>query len=354
MKIFSNNLYNAPIKTQGYKTNSAASFKGTESVSCDCFVKTGEGYKAALDKLQKITKEEYLSLTQNDKELLRKKVEKTSFLENIKTVNSDETVALHEFCANSIKKVLDKKYGEGNYVAVPIGRSLSSIGKALSLKIGEENVKNIPMSILENFYFPNDESGKKAIDEFSKTKGFEDFKKLLDSMGLSRDAVLNSDKQYVLLDYTSSGISLEAAFRILNSKEFFGNKKCNLCATSLNKILNIVEMPKDKDLHAIKDKVSKVYPNVKNDGQILPKLISDSRFKPLSLIGKTKYDFSNIPAAADYRKIYETRPESIEKRKLFGFALLDSFHTRTKPSFADMIELSPRDNRYFTEGIMDH
>lgn len=354
MKIFSNNLYNAPIKTKGCKTNSATSFKGAESVSCDCFVKTGEGYKAALDKLQKITKEEYLSLTKNEKEILRKKVEKTSFLENIKTVNAHEIVALHEFCANSIKKVLDKNYGEGNYVAVPIGRSLSSIGNALSLKIGEENVKNIPMSILENFYFPNDESGKKAIDEFSKTKGFKDFKKLLDSMGLSRESVLNSYKQCVLLDYTSSGISLEAAFRILNSKEFFGNKKCNLCATSLNKILNIVEMPKDEELQTIKDKVSKVYPNVKYDGQILPKLISDSSFKPLSLIGKTKYDFSNILLAADYRKIYETRLESIENRKLFGFALLDSFHTRTEPSFADMIELSPKDNRYFNNGIMDH
>lgn len=354
MKIFPNNLYNATIKTKGCKTFSTTSFKGAESVSCDCFVKTGGEYKTAMGKLQKITKEEYLSLTKNEKRILRKKIEKTSFLENIKTVNADETVALHEFCANSIKKVLDKKYGEGNYVAIPIGRSLSSIGKALSLKIGEENVKNIPMSILENFYFPNDENGEKAIEKFSKTKGFKDFKKLLASMGLSKEEVLNSDKQYVLLDYTSSGISLEAGFRILNSKEFFGNKKGNLCATSLNKVLNTVEMPKDEKLQAIKDKISKVYPNVKKDGQILPKLLSDSLFKPLSLIGKTKYDFSNISVAADYRKIYETRPESIENRKLFGFALLDSFYTRTEPSFADMIELSPKDNRYFNNGIMDH
>lgn len=94
---------------------------------------------SGLGKLQEINKAEYESLTEVEKASLRKRLEELKDT-NIKKHYKEE-VKLHHFAAEAIKTVFDKEYGEGNYVVITVGRSLSSIGKMLAMKIGEENVK---------------------------------------------------------------------------------------------------------------------------------------------------------------------------------------------------------------------
>ena len=95
----------------------------------------------AMSKLHNISKAEYDVLSEVEKAALREKIETSKGVLLNSTVQKD--INYHHFATESIKKVFDKQYGEGNYVVVTIGRSLSSISKLLEMKIGSENVKNI-------------------------------------------------------------------------------------------------------------------------------------------------------------------------------------------------------------------
>ena len=113
----------------------------------------------------------------------------------------------NEIVAEQIKKVLNDKLGIGNYIVIPIGRSLSSIGKCLGYKIGEDNVKSLPMS--RGWRFLNLEKCKEDFDAFSK---------YLDSVGLSKEEVEKSNKHYVFIDYCCSGDSLRGVKNLFESK----------------------------------------------------------------------------------------------------------------------------------------
>ena len=290
MKIFfsSLNINKNKISRQPVNYN-LTSFKGRSVLPTDTVEFSKENiYKNALSKLNKITKEEYLSLTPKEKEFLRTK---------IKTKRFAKAIELHNYAANSIKDFMDKKHGENNYVIIPIGRSLSSIGKMLEFKIGKENVKNIPMSDMGRFYSTDNLS---SIEKFSKLKGFDSFKKYLKSIGLTKEIVENSNKNYIIIDYTCSGRSLSAAYSILTSNLLLGNTQENI--------------------HRIP--ISRILPKNNSESIFLDDIFYTHSYKDFSFVKKTNQDFTNIEEAADYQKNNKNNKQ-IEKIKLFGFALLD-------------------------------
>ena len=114
---------------------------------------------------------------------------------------------IHDFAATAIQVVFDKRFGKDNYTVIPIGRSLSSIGKVLGYKIGEENVVNIPMSDAKRFVSDSFSSQYKEIIENIKcNEGIEEFLEYLGKKHLCRQDIENGGKNYVLMDYCSSGL----------------------------------------------------------------------------------------------------------------------------------------------------
>lgn len=283
-------VQNTPVPFKSSQSYPADKVEFSKDVVLNC----------GLAKLKNINKAEYYSLTEAEKTALRRKLqnrEGTELNENVK-----DEVKGHQFAAEAIKTVFDKQFGEGNYVVIPIGRSLSSVGKALAIRIGEENVKNIPMSNMMQYCSNGDnyDSYKFKLNQFNNNKGIEDYKEYLTSIGLSREEVNKSGKQYIIIDYTSSGASLDAAYTILTSDDFLGNEKHNISTAPIYSITG-----------SIKDDEDNRY------------LLGDfQEFQKYSFVSHANCDFSDMETKTNFNKFSYDQKELIT-HKLFGFALLD-------------------------------
>lgn len=274
-----------------------------KSGSCDTVdFKGSDIYDRALSKLQNITKEEYAGLTEEEKAVLRAKLYDNSIpgLANVK-----EDVDIHQYAAEAVRQVFDKEFGRNNYVVIAAGRSLSSISKLLEMKIGKENVKNIPMSNMQRF-FTNAEKYddySSVIENYKNPPQFDEFKRYLDQVGLSREQINNSGKKYIIMDYESSGASLDAAYTVLTDDCLLGNEKRNVYSVSINDLLSCIPM---------QDKLGELCEN-----------LDHSRYKKYSFVNQYNLGRSNINEAADYSILCKNK-HSLDTLKLFGFALLDS------------------------------
>ena len=92
------------------------------------------------DKLKKFTIQEYKQLLKSEVNRINKIIDESFWILHDKQKFFDY-LNYHDLAATSIKNTLESNYGFGNFVVIPIGRSLSSIGQCLGLKIGEDNVK---------------------------------------------------------------------------------------------------------------------------------------------------------------------------------------------------------------------
>ena len=119
----------------------------------------------------------------------------------------DEILKYHDIAAEYLKNNLDSAFGRDKYVVIPIGRSLSSIGKCLGYKIGEDNVKNMPMSTASRF-----------LDIERRHENFNAFRQYLDSIGLSQKEIETSDKTYIFTDFCHTGASILGVERLFNYK----------------------------------------------------------------------------------------------------------------------------------------
>lgn len=257
---------------------------------------------SALSKLNKINIEEYKSLTIIEKMILRK-----AFIIEAKGDRFSNPLLhlkLHNFASECIRQVFDKKYGVGNYIVIPIGRSLSSISKLLSFKIGEEHVKNIPLSNLQGV----DNYGNNPMEYFNKYADKAAYKKYLESIGLSRKNIESSNKKYILLDYTITGDSLKNAYKILTSDYFLGNKKNNITFASIKELLPSGNYQKEKERLLI-DLSNQSYKNY-------------SFVSRLNIINET-----NIKQSIDIENMsYDNTIKYI--KKIFGFSLLDNYYKK--------------------------
>jgi len=164
--------------------------------------------------------EEYNKLNSREINTLRKRY---NILKSKNIEYYNEIEKLHNVLSGEMQKRFDSIYGKGKYTIIVIGRSLSSIGKVLGYKIGEENVKNIPMSSAQRYH-----SLRLAKEAEDKNK-LDIFLNFLKRINIGKEDILKKDNhKYVIVDFCSSGFSLKAAFDFLTSKFVYGTTK-NLC-----------------------------------------------------------------------------------------------------------------------------
>ncbi len=298
MRILSINPY---IKTYTPQQSKPV-FQGNKTNEIDILeLGTSSTYERALSKLDKINKEEYDSLTYEEKEAIRKNI----LMFESRLLNKDfitKDLPMHHFAADSIKTVFDEQFGENNYVVVTIGRSLSSISKLLEMKIGEENVKNIPLSHADEFHGGDDfQDYTYAINCFTNKYGFQNFKKYLASIGLDRETVESSGKTYILMDYCHTGKSLEGAYTLLTSDELLGNNKKNIKTASIKAITDLTDLKLSRKLDHC---------------------LTSMEYKQYSFVDKLYGKMTNLDTVIDYHKFGNKINQ--ETLKVFGFALLDS------------------------------
>ena len=167
-----------------------------------------------LSKLKKYTKEEYQRLNKQEIKQLRQEYKKIAD-RNIYYVQKEES---HEITSERIKDYCNEKYGEDNYKIITIGRSLSTIGKVLGYKIGEENVINLPLSDAGKYL------NKKYTDILKKDGEIDRLREFLSTIGLSKDDRKLSGKHYVIMDYSATGKSLKGATRLLTRSDVLGTR----------------------------------------------------------------------------------------------------------------------------------
>ena len=119
----------------------------------------------------------------------------------------------HDIIAIGIKDTLNDKFGIGNYIVIPIGRSVSSICKCLGYKIGEDRIKPLPMS-----------SAGRFVDLENCKENFKLLTQYLKSIGLSKKDIKTSNKQYVFIDYCNSGRSLQGVKTLFESNKVWGHQ----------------------------------------------------------------------------------------------------------------------------------
>ena len=162
--------------------------------------------------------------------------------------NTIKKSIIHKFCAETIKQHLNSTFGENNYIVISIGRSLSSICKYLSYIIGEDKVKQIPLTNANRFYIEdfNEKTYRTFLDDLKRDEGLSVFLEYLKSIGLTKEEVENSGKNYIILDYVYTGKSLAGATTLLKSDLVLGNKKDNIHSANINSLLELKEISKNE------------------------------------------------------------------------------------------------------------
>lgn len=241
------------------------------------------------NKLKSYSIADYKKLNSFDKKLLRFEYKCSTMFFNKKFYKNMETI--HDVVTDFMKASFDKKYGEGKYVVLPIGRSLSSLCKVLGYKIGEENVINIPLSNASRF------SAKNSVDKLIG-KDLDGFKHYLESVGLTKEKINKSGKRYILMDFCFSGQSLKSANNLFKSDKLFGENS-NI---STEDIYNLI--PDSNNVYNLK--------------KITMQYLYESKFKPYSFVKK------NIDLAKTKEAI--NTPKTVSKTtRLMWFRLLDNF-----------------------------
>lgn len=211
------------------------------------------------------------------------------FLSEVSPARLKELAKMNCFAADKIKTELDKKYGKGKYVIISLGRSLSSICELIK-QLGVD-VIHLPLSDLRRNDFSH-------VQEYSIIK----FKKFLETAGLTKEKLKkNSDKKYILMDYTYYGRSLDKTYEFLKRSDMLGDSH------------NFIKLPVCKVLG--EDYIKKGY----------EKLFQFSRFKYFAMVGKVSIQrLSNIFMQSNPDTAREYRGNTTKGlRELFWFNVFD-------------------------------
>lgn len=305
-------------------SNKAISFNGI--IGKDLLIKY---FRAnPINVFEKFSKDEYAKLSLTQRNRLRYEYR---MLSEANPSYFEKVAEMHEFAANSLKTIFDNRFGEGNYVVVPIGRSVSSVGKVLGLKIGEENVINVPLSDARRFFSEDPITWQyaKFLENVKKEQGFDTFLKFLESVHLSKKDIETSGKNYILLDYCSSGDSLKGAERLFKSDLVWGNSKRNIYAVDF---INAISRVKDVNSNDINDGLGTYENTIVNK---FSHYLLVSKFKNISLVGKSHY-FKDTLGALPENTIKKANKES----KLVLFNLLDTTLSKNKEKVQNL-EIRP-------------
>lgn len=277
---------------------------------------------------ERFSTDEYAKLSLTQRNRLRCEYRKLS---EIDPSYFEKVAEMHEFAANSLKTIFDKRFGKDNYVVIPIGRSVSSVGKVLGFKIGEDKVINVPLSDARRFFSEDPITWQyaKFLENVKKEDGFDIFLKFLESVHLSKKDIETSGKNYILLDYCSSGDSLKGAERLFKSDLVWGNSKRNIYAVDF---INAISRVKDVNSNDINDGLGSYENAIVNK---FSHYLLVSRFKNISMVGKAHY-FKDTLGALPENIIKNANKES----KLVWFNLLDTTLSKNKDKVQNL-EIKP-------------
>ena len=254
----------------------------------------------AFRKLGNMTIDEYKGLTEYEINCINEVADE--YIYNNKKyalydINFNKNLHYHNIVAKGIKDKLNRMFGEGNYCIIPIGRSLSSIGKCLGYKIGEDKVKELPLSRTVRF-----------LDlEKCKDINYDALCKYLDSIGLSKKEVETSGKQYIFIDYCASGWSFLGTKNLFKSDKIFGNTG-NIKFFNILHLLEKVKLDKPTD---------EFFPGIATFIEDLSRMFQYSVFKKYALVKECFY--------FDKMKDSIKRPEDFTfESRIFLFKLLDN------------------------------
>lgn len=258
----------------------------------DCFIKSNANdaftLEKFLEKKNKFTISEYKSINKGELMFLRNDLSKEykNYVDCIYAAGATMELAF------DLKSALDKAYGEDKYIFVSIGRSPSLIAKVFEC-MGIET-KYLPMSNL------NEKGGN--IDSLFKKESIENYRKILERQGLTKEILKNSDKQVLFYDYTSTGITL-AIF------EYFMQRAYNLpCSKTEFRSLN-------EDLETCAS-------SVKNTETYVKRFLEERGGLKFSSIGRLPY-MEIAKRTMDDRDLTTHR---FREPKLFNFIIMDELN----------------------------
>lgn len=259
--------------------------------------------------------EEYRKLTTLEINRLRYKY-KTLLNDNFYFYNS--IADIHDYAATCMQTVFDNRFGKGNYIVLPIGRSLSSICKSLSYKIGEENVINLPLGNARRFYnrTQNALSYETLYQQISTAKGLETFQEYLKSVNLTKEYLENSKKNLILTDYCYTGESLKGAEALIKSNLILGNKKNNIFAVDFLNLLKATKIEKNEIPESILEFIEKT--NCRTLQKLIGLTLNASKYKNFSFVGHSP-TLADTMRAATANRLKKAQPET----RLVWFKLLD-------------------------------
>ena len=244
-----------------------------------------------LKKFKNFSINEYLRLSPQELQTLREEYI-TACADKLPLYQRFEKI--HDITASCMKNFFDGRFKNEKYIVIPIGRSLSSIGKVLGYKIGEENVKNIPLSDAKRFNYHNN------LINASENGEIDCFKKFLQSIGLDVSNVKNSNNKYILTDYTCSCYSLSGAKKLFQF---------------------IFEQENDKfftfDITGFFEKLDINNPEIKLVKKYLETDLFSSKYKNFSFV-------NYCPNLKDTQNAIKNIDEDLELVNLFRFKLLDN------------------------------
>lgn len=245
---------------------------------------------SGLKKLGDFNPNNYRTLTKS--ELTRLRAEYANLIEKTDDNSLKDLETVHDIVTDNMKEYFDRKFGEGKYSVIIIGRSLSSVGKVLGYKIGKENVHNIPLTRAENYQMYD------YIEEARKRGELDVLRNYLKSVGLSQGEIEKSGKTYIITDYCFTGASLKGAWNLLTEHDLLGHRN-----------IEMVDVSK-----TIPDKALRNYFN--HD-------LKYSSYKDYSFVEQSRI-------LKDTEKHIIDPQKADIKTKLVWFKLLDNYMTQTK------------------------
>jgi len=304
MQLFFPNMYisNAyGVKNSSVTENTSFSFCGRIKKKKDV---VDLSLNKAFSKLKTFSKDEYKKLTNAEKIRLRK--------EYARLKNPDQNKEIEEFhdiFTDKLKKSLDRKYGKNNYAVITIGRSLSSLGKVLGYKIGENNVINIPLSNAAEY------NKDKYLQDLKKVGYIDKFREFLETKGLTKEKIQSSNKKYIIMDYCITGDSLKGASNLIKREDVLGDK--NIVKKDVLKCISNTVLRKKADNY-----------------------LFACEFKPYAYVNKAIF-LNQVP----HREV-KTKTNDL-KVKLMWFKLLDNYMEKSASPKTLLEKISDKLNKLF-------
>lgn len=199
-----------------------------------------------------------------------------------------------------LKNYFDKKYGQGNYTFISIGRSLGTI--AQYMKYSGADAKCIPLSGLSQMTLT-------VAEDIVYNKRFQEYKKYLYEVFGKPEELKQSKKTYIVSDYCFTGSTLKIAEKII-SHRLTGLKSRKIKYFSVEKIFEKIAIQNNMEPQKI---------------EIIDKYLNSACQQEFDIFAPIlRLDWEDLGNVRD-----SLNPPKTESRKMFQFCLSDILLNRS-------------------------